>query len=59
VEHHLQQQVAQLVLQIGQVVAVDRIGDFVGFLDGVRRDAGEILLTGPTDSRPADRAGAP
>jgi hypothetical protein len=43
VEHHLQQQVAQLVAQIGPVAAVDRVGHLVGFLEGVRRDAVEIL----------------
>ncbi len=43
-EDHLQQQVAQLVAQASQVVAIDRIGHLVGFFDGVWRDAGEGLL---------------
>ena len=47
VEHGLEQQVAQFVLQVGHVVAADRVGDLVGFLDGVGRDAGEILLQIP------------
>ena len=42
-EDHLQQQVAELVLQVVHVAAVDRVGDFVGFFDRVRRDAREIL----------------
>ena len=46
-EHHLQQQVAQLVLQVAQVAAVDRIGDLVGLFDRVRRDAGEVLFDIP------------
>lgn len=46
-EHNLQQQIAQLVLQVDQITAVDRVGYFVGFLDGVRRDAGKILLQVP------------
>src|SRR5690606_39810345 len=45
------QQVAQLALQRGQVVAVDCIGDLVGLLDRVRRDRGEGLLDVPRASR--------
>ena len=47
VEHDLQQQVAQFVLQPVQVVAVDRVGDLVGLFDGVRGDCREILLQVP------------
>ena len=46
-EHHLQQQVAQLVPEVGHVAAIDRIGDLVGFLDGVRSDGREVLLQIP------------
>jgi hypothetical protein len=46
-EHHLQQQVAQFVAQIGPVAAVDRVGDFVGFLDRISRDGREVLLHVP------------
>ena len=46
-EHDLQQQVAQFVAQIRIVAPVYRIGHFVGFLDRVRRDRGEILLHVP------------
>jgi hypothetical protein len=46
-EHHLQQQVAQLVAEIVEVATVDRIGHLVGFLDGVRRDGREVLLQVP------------
>src|SRR3546814_14008685 len=47
VEYHLQQQVAQFVLQRRQVVAVDRVGDLVGLLDRVRGDGGEGLFDVP------------
>ena len=47
VEHHLQQQVAEFVLEVAHVAAIDRVGDFVGFLDGVRRDGREALLDVP------------
>ncbi|KCW98283.1 hypothetical protein DK27_11175 [Xanthomonas arboricola pv. pruni] len=43
-EDHLQEKVAQLVAQSRQVVAIDGVGNFVGFFDGVWRDAGEGLL---------------
>ena len=42
-EHDLQQQVAQFLAQFRHGVTLDRVGDLVGFLDRVRRDAGEIL----------------
>ena len=47
VEHDLQQQIAQFVLQRRHVVALDRIGDLVGLLDRVGRDRREILLAVP------------
>ena len=47
VEHDLQQQVAELVLQVIEIAAADRVGDLVGFLDGVGRDGREILLQVP------------
>ncbi len=47
VEHDLQQQVAQFVLQVVEVAAADRVGHLVGFLDGVGRDGREILLEVP------------
>src|SRR6185437_11034453 len=42
-EHHLQQQVAQLVLQGRIVLAIDRVRDLVTLLDTVRRDGVEGL----------------
>jgi hypothetical protein len=33
---HLEQQVAQLTLQVIEVTALDGVGDFVGFFEGVR-----------------------
>ena len=47
VEHHLEQQVAQLVGERAHVVALDGLGHLVGFLDGVGRDGAEGLLHVP------------
>ena len=47
VEHDLQQQVAELFLKIGKIVARDGVGDFVGFFERVGRDGREILLQIP------------
>src|SRR5690606_41251518 len=47
VEHDLEQQIAELVTQVGEVTALDGVGDFVGLFDGVRRDAVEILRDVP------------
>ena len=55
----LQQEIAQLVLQIGKIVARDGVGDLVGFLDGVGRDGREGLLADPTGSRSRARAARP
>ena len=38
--NHLEQQVAQLTLQVIEVTALDGVGDFIGFLEGVRDDGG-------------------
>jgi hypothetical protein len=43
VKHHLQQQIAKLVAQIIEVTPFDGIRNLVGFLDGVRRNGGEVL----------------
>ena len=43
VKHHLKQQIAQFVEQGWPVLVVNRVGDFVGLLDGVGRDGGEGL----------------
>src|SRR6185312_9731275 len=47
VEHHLKQQIAQFVLQVQGIAALDGGGDLVGLLDGVRRAAGGGLLPIP------------
>ena len=47
VEHDLEQQVAQLVAQVGEIAAGDGVGDLVGFLERVGRDGREILLQVP------------
>ena len=47
VEDDLQQQVAELVAQIDDIAALDRVGDLIGLLDREGRDGGEILLEIP------------
>ena len=59
VEHDLQQQIAELVAKRGVVAPVDRVGDFVGFLDRVRRDRVEVLFEIPRAAALADRAASP
>ena len=44
---HLEQEIAQLVLELVEIAARDRIGDLVGLLDGIGRDGREILLEVP------------
>ena len=46
-EHDLEQQIAELVLEVREVAALDRIGDLVRLLEGVGRDAREGLLAIP------------
>ena len=50
-EHDLEQQIAEFVAQVCHVVALDRVGDFVGFLDRVRRDGREVLRDDPIRNR--------
>ena len=52
VEDRLEQQVAQLALQLPHVLPLDCVGDLVGFLDRVRRDRLEGLLDIPWAARP-------
>ena len=47
VKHDLQQQVAQLLLEIGQVAARNGVGDLIRFLERIGRDGREILLQVP------------
>ena len=47
VKHHLQQEIAQFVAQIVEIVTDDGVGDLVGFLERVGRDGREILLQVP------------
>ena len=44
---NLQQQVAKLVTNIVCIALLNRIGHLIGFLDGVGRDAGEVLFDIP------------
>ena len=46
-ENDLQQKIAQFVLQPGQIVASDGIGDLVGFLERIGSNGAEILLEVP------------
>ena len=46
-EDHLQEEIAELVLERLGLAALGRLGDLVGFLDGVGRDGGEALLEVP------------
>ena len=39
----LQQQISQFVLKIGKAASRDRVGDLVGFLNGVGGNTAEIL----------------
>ena len=58
VEHDLQQQVAELVAQIDQIAARNRVGHLVGLLERVGGDGLEILLEIPGaagDRRPQRR----
>src|SRR5690606_1776574 len=46
-EHDLQQQIAEFAAQFRHVVARNRVGDFVGFLDRIGRDRRESLRDVP------------
>ena len=50
VKNDLKQQVAKFITQCRQIFPLDRIRDFVGFLDRVRRDRREGLLLIPWTS---------
>jgi hypothetical protein len=43
----LQDEIAKLFAQIGKVLALDRVGNLVSFLDRVVADGGEVLLQIP------------
>ena len=47
VQHHLHQDIAQLFAQVGDIVRLDAIDRFVGFLDHVLGNAGMRLLSIP------------
>jgi hypothetical protein len=47
VEDHLEEEIAQFLLEIGEIVARDGVGDFVGLFERIRRDGREILLEIP------------
>ena len=57
VEHDLELEVAELVGQRVHVVAGDRVGDLIGFLDRVGRDRREVCTR--SHSQPADRIAQP
>jgi hypothetical protein len=58
-KHHLQQQIAEFVTEIVEIAARDRIGDFMGLLDGVGRNGGKILLEVPRTAAAPACAAAP
>ena len=47
VEHDLEKQIAQLILELGHVAPLDGVGDFIGLFDGVGRYGREGLLEVP------------
>ena len=51
VEDDLEQEIAELVAQVGEVAARDRVGDLVGFLDACRARWSRSSAPGPTGSR--------
>ena len=51
VEHDLEQEVAELVLEVGEIAARNGVGDLIGFFERVGDDGREILLPGPKGSR--------
>ncbi len=52
VEDDLEEEIAELVLEVGKVFARNGVGDLVGFLDGVRRDGRKILRQVPRAAAP-------
>src|SRR5580704_5801681 len=46
-KYHLKQQIAELVLELAHVAALDGVGNLIGLFDGVGRDAGKGLLAIP------------
>ena len=47
VEDDLEQQIAQFVLEVGEIAARDGVGHLVGFLQRIGRDGAEVLLEVP------------
>ena len=47
VEHDLEQQVAQLLAQVGEIAAGDGVGHLVGLFERVGRDGRKVLLQVP------------
>ena len=59
VKDRLEQQIAQLALQLGPILPLDRVGDLVGFLDRVGGDGGEALFHVPWAAGDRVAQGAP
>jgi hypothetical protein len=51
VKHDLEQQIPELVAQVVEIAARNRVGDLVGLLDGVGSDGLEALLQVPRAPR--------
>ncbi|MGY4337457.1 hypothetical protein ACVWW3_002363 [Bradyrhizobium sp. LM2.9] len=47
VEHHLQQEVAELFAEIVEIATADGLDHLIGFLDRVGRDGRKILIEVP------------
>src|SRR5271154_4444782 len=52
VEDDLQQEIAEFVAQIREIAALDRVGDFIGFLEREGDDRGEGLFEVPRTAGP-------
>src|SRR6516165_6827975 len=57
VKYNLQEEIAQFVLQVRQIMTRDGVGDLISFLDRIGSDGREILLNipGATGLRRAQR----
>ena len=49
---HLEEDVAELVLELGVVAAVSSVGELIGLLDGMRDDRALVLLAIPRTLAP-------
>ncbi len=50
-KNRLEQKVTKFTFQLFPILALDGVGDLVGFLDGVGGDGGEVLFDIPRAAR--------